>query len=496
MNSFTPTQRSAINLLTFVTFLVGAMLLMAPHLDWIRWTGLIVVSVTGFSCLLAMLTLPAFTTPWSVYATSLALGYGFGAFNTMARGYADGLDLLSVTYASPSGIALALGAVMILVSFMLFVGHRDRYKILPADALSQPEQYAAFTMLTVVALGGLLAFATGQIGYQGDISTEEGSARVSAAGAILTSSMTAVLGASAYTFANERRSTLRWLVIVMCGLIALMLLIQGRRIFMFGMLVALVGFFSARDVKAFLTFKSLIILVLVGASFFAASRGYMAMRMAGYSLGESPSLKERVRGAVEILQNAEMEGLGESANENETTRTFIVGYLAELIEASETRSVMWGYLLKLNVASSVPTVIWPGKWKILAEGGTEEYSCNPQMGMPIWDGPNSALTAGLCDFWWPGLFLYPVGLVLLYVAFNRALSKAPSLIRALVCFATIENLFQVESALTGYFVGIRNISVMLLIAWSLVLLFQWQEKLPWARHRAQRQAHKNSQGMS
>ena len=252
MNSFTPTQRSAINLLTFVTFLVGAMLLMAPHLDWIRWTGLIVVSVTGFSCLLAMLTLPAFTTPWSVYATSLALGYGFGAFNTMARGYADGLDLLSVTYASLSGIALALGAVMILVSFMLFVGHRDRYKILPADALSQSEQYAAFTLLALVVLGGVIAFATGQIGYQGDINTVDGSARVSAGGAILSSSMTAVLGASAYTFANERRPAMRWLVILMCALIALMLLIQGRRVFMFGMLVTLVGFFSARDYKAFL----------------------------------------------------------------------------------------------------------------------------------------------------------------------------------------------------------------------------------------------------
>ena len=52
----------------------------------------------------------------------------------------------------------------------------------------------------------------------------------------------------------------------------------------------------------------------------------MAMRIAGYSLGESPSLHDRVQGAIEVLQNAEMEGLGESVNENEATRTFIVGY--------------------------------------------------------------------------------------------------------------------------------------------------------------------------
>ena len=171
-----------------------------------------------------------------------------------------------------------------------------------------------------------------------------------------------------------------------------------------------------------------------------------------------------------------------------------MGYLAELIEASETHSVMWGYLLKFNVASSVPTLIWPGKWKILAEAGSEEYSCNPQMGMPFWDGPNSALTTGLCDFWWPGLFAYPVVLVLLYVLVNRVVSSAPMLIRALVCFATIDNLFQVERGLAGYFVGIRNISVMLLMAWALVLLFNWEQTLPWARHRARRQTQKKVQG--
>ncbi len=448
------------------------------------WVGTFLASMVGFGGLLAMVMDRSFSTPWSVYAVSLSLGYGFGSFNSLMRGYDHGTSWLAVTFASQASVAMALGGVMLLTAGLLIVGRIDTHKLLPRLEISPLDRKVALILMLLVTFAGVVAFAAGRIGFQGGMGSEEGSARVSALGAVLSASLAGVLGMSGYVFAREQRRGIRWLVIAAAVLIGVMLFIQGRRIFMYGVLVGLIGFLGARGLKGLLTLRTLVGLVVMVACFFGASRAYMAMRISGYTLGPNPTLSERWNGAVDILKNAERTGLMEATAENEATRTFILGYLGELVEKLQTRPPMWGELLEFNLASSVPTVIWPGKWRIMAEVGTEEYACNAHLAMPFWDGANSLISAGLCDFLWPGVVLY-VGLTLgLFALFNRLLAGMPPVVRLLACFATMENLLQVEGSMTSSFVLIRNISVLLLIAWSVQWLVQWHESRPWTRHRA------------
>lgn len=461
-----------VNIMAAWGFTVGVLNLIGAGQMWLLWLALVTLTVIGFLCLGRLLTIPSFTTPWSVYATSLSLGYGFGALNTMARGYTSGLALLEVTFADIAALGRAEGAVLMLVSALLVIGSLDSNKILPQQRFTRAELNATFMLLLLVAGGAAVAVATGKLGYQGGQGAEDGSAQISPVASLISASLTTVLGCTAFAFGNESRTKRRLFVMALCLVLAATLMIQGRRIFMFGMLVGLIGFFAARGARQFFTLKSLVILFAVGVVIMTTSKFYMAMRVASYTAGPNPTLMERVEGGWDVIRNAEAEGLDERVAENQGTRTFIVGYLAELTHAVETHAVVGGDILILNLASAVPTMVWPGKWRIISRGGSEENICHPQFGLPMWDAANTTLTAGLCDFGWFGLFSYPILVVALFSLYNRAFRLAPALVRALVAFATVEAFFQVETAMLGYFVSVRNITALALLTWALVWLFQ------------------------
>jgi hypothetical protein len=465
-------------------FLIGGVQVMGAGSMALLWLSMGGLSAIGFLGLGMFLTVPTFATPWSIYAVSLALGYGFGALNTMVRGYSEGNDLLTLTYANIEALGRAEGGVMLLAATLLLIGHFDKNKLIPRVPFTALEKKTTIWTLLMVALGAVFNLAIGNLGIQGYQGADGGSGQISAFAALTTASLSGVLACSAFGFANETKPRIRQvLVMVLCLILISTLLIMGRRIFMYGMLVGLIGFFATKGAKTFFTFKSVLILLGVAMAVMAASRFYFAMRIAGYNATPNMTTIQRVEGAIDVLTNPDIGDFNEKLSENQGSRTFIIGYLAELMLNLENHDALGGDVFLLNVAGAVPTVIWPGKWAILAKGGSDEALCHPALGMPIWDASNSALTAGACDFSWLGFFMYPLGITCMFAFFNRMLRRAPTLIRAVACFFTFESLLQVEFVLAGAIVGIRNITVMCGLIWALMMLLEWHERS--SRQRAQ-----------
>jgi hypothetical protein len=454
-----------------VCFLIGTLQLLGAGSMGLLWLSVCGLSAVGFLGLGALLTMPTFATPWSINAVSLALGYGFGALNTMLRGYAEGNALLTVTNADIASLGRAEGGVMLVVAALLLIGHLDGNKLTPRVPFSANEQKTTLLVLSIVALGAVFSLATGKLGIQGTLGADEGSGGISAFAALVSGSLAVILACAAFAFANETKPRARqFLVAALCMVLVGTLLIQGRRVFMYGALVGIIGFFAAKGAKKLFTVKSMLILMCMALMVMAASRFYFAMRIAGDNAAPSITLMERLDGAVDVLLHAENEGFNDRLTENEGSRTFIIGYLAELLQMLETHDALGGDVLILNAATSVPTVIWPGKWAIMARGGSDENLCHPQLGLPLWDAANTSLTAGACDFSWFGLILYPLGVSGLYALFNRLLRGAPTLIKAVACFSTFAGLIQAEITLSSYMVGIRNITVMCSLIWLLLWL--------------------------
>jgi len=170
--------------------------------------------------------------------------------------------------------------------------------------------------------------------------------------------------------------------------------------------------------------------------------------------------------------------LEEKLKENQQTRTFILGYAAEIMYGLERHEPVGGGLMELGVATAVPTVIWPGKWKIMAAGGSEENICNPQLGLPAYDAANSLLTSGSCDFGWYGFYAYPLLFALIFSVTVFLLRRLPVVPRLVYGFSLIFSLLNAESVISGYFVMIRNGVILAIILTVFQGFLSWTAKQP------------------
>lgn len=456
-------------------FAMGIVQLMDCGPLWLLWCSVSTLSMVGVLGLARLMLVPQFSTPWSVLAVSLSLGYGLGTFNTMASGYVDGLNLLAVTYAGHEEIARAIGALLVLVSIMLCIGEFDPNKLVPSEPLSPADQNSAFLVLLFTVAATVLAVATGALGFQSSMAAEEGSARVSTLGAVVFVSMAPMVATAVYVFAADQGSRLRWLVFLLCLVLLGVLMLQGRRIFMYSMLVSVIAFFAARGTQKFFTVKTFLLLGVVAAVVLTTSKFYFALRMASWSQQGSDGLMELLTRGLDIFMNAGQEGLNERVAENQSTRTFIIGYLAELVAGHEGHAPVGGGLLELGLATAVPTIIWPGKWRVLMVG-SEEAICHPAFGLPGWDAANTIVTGGLCDFGWLGFFLYPMALAGFFSLVVYALRYFNPVPRMLVCFGITYGLFGVENAIASYFVLLRNVLILGALASVLVLVGAWWQR--------------------
>lgn len=468
---------------------MGVIQLMGHAYAWPFWGSMMVLTVIGFWGLARLIFVPSFVTAWTVYGVSLALAYGFGTLNTMTSGYVDGSAMYMVNYAGPSALGRAEGLMLLIVAAMLYIGHIDPNKTIPTEPFTDTERSATLVLLIVVCAGTFIALATGQLGFQGVQNGAGDSALVSPLASLVTSCLTPATALAILAYGTQPGSRTRSLVIFLCLLLALTQMTQGRRLLMFNVLTLLMAFFAVRSAKGFFSPKVIVALLVTVAVVAGASRFFVSMRIASYSLPVDATLAERVEGAVDVITRPEQSGLNEHLEQNQSTRTFVLGYVGELIEAyDKTGRTTQGDLLTLNVAAAMPTAIWPGKWRIISQIGSDETACHAKLGMPAWDAANTVITEGLCDFGWTGMLLYPIAMAGLMTLAVVAVRRTNILIRALVGFATIKSLLGVEGVLTGYIVDLRNTAVLAIAAALLVAIFNWYQKQPLVIHHREQRA--------
>jgi hypothetical protein len=467
---------------------MGIVQLLGYAYVWPFWGSMLVLTLIGFWGLARLLFVPSFVTAWSVYGVSLALAYGFGTLNTMTSGYVDGSSMYLVSFAGYSALGRAEGLMLLIVAALLYIGHIDPRKTIPMEPFTDSERSTTFVLLVLMTIGTFVALATGQLGFQG-VQSGNDTVLVSPLASLVTSGLTPATALAILAFGNQPKSRTRLLVIVLCLLLALTQMTQGRRLLLFNVLTLLMAFFAVRSAKGFFSTKIIVGLLVTVAVVAGASRFFVSMRIAGYDLPQDASVAERVVGAWDVITHPAQSGLNEHLQENQSTRTFVVGYVGELIEGyDKTGDSTNGDLLILNLATAMPTAIWPGKWRVIADVGSDEIACHPKMGMPPWDAANTIITEGLCDFGWTGMMLYPIGMAALMTLANLAVRRSNIVIRALVTFSTIKSLLGVEGVLAGYVVDLRNTAILAIAAAALVAMFNWYQKLPLVQYQGQQSA--------
>ena len=114
--------------------------MMWPEIPEMFWFGVSVLSLVAVVLSVRLIGVPEFSTPWSVLAVALSLGYGVGTLNSLVNGYSGGMDLLSITYSNITGLGETVGGILLLMAIMLLAGELDPTKLLTERKITPSEK--------------------------------------------------------------------------------------------------------------------------------------------------------------------------------------------------------------------------------------------------------------------------------------------------------------------------------------------------------------------
>lgn len=330
--------------------------------------------------------------------------------------------------------------------------------------LNQTPREALISSGLIACCAGAMV-ATGKIRFNYDIGEDTGG--ISALGQIILIGLCPGVGLLA---ANLRRFSdrERFVAFFFAGVLLLIQLMMARRLFAFTLLTAILCYFSTNQERKIFTARNVALTIIIGLLLSLASKAFMSMRLASQSMPKGSSISQIAPEAMRILQNPERSGINTIVSENEETRTFIIGYLALLLERSEITPPLFGELAQFTAAIITPSAIWPGKYKYSGLG-FEETIAHPHFGLPIWDAANSLFTAGLSDFGMWGAIFYPLIIGALYSAITWLTNKnsyrfpaAPLVIS--LCLTTLG----AEAGIASYFITIRDSLILCALLWALI----------------------------
>jgi hypothetical protein len=193
------------------------------------------------------------------------------------------------------------------------------------------------------------------------------------------------------------------------------------------------------------------------------------MRIATYSIQNTTkkiSIVELIPKTIDIYKDYERLNISEQIHNNLSTRSFVLGYLAELVKASSKFEVLDGQLALRALVFSTPGIIYPDKYQSNLFVDEEKLVGN-QYGLTAKkDSANSFLTAGVADFGIYGLFAYPIIICLVYSTILSSINRLVSPVRylfisMLVCY----NAIALEQELGGFLLTLRNILIALFLTW-------------------------------
>ena len=187
-----------------------------------------VVAVIGVAGLLYCVLLANSVTAWDVLAAALCLAYGVGSLNTVLGFAFAGVDALSRSLVPQYSFSRTMGALLILVGFLITIGRLDRNCVLRDMKIPTSYNQSILTLLAVVILSALVLMATGRIGFQVSFNADGNAEGVSPLAVVVMQVIGPLAALAAYCTATANRRD-RILFLISILIILCILLTQGRQ---------------------------------------------------------------------------------------------------------------------------------------------------------------------------------------------------------------------------------------------------------------------------
>lgn len=429
----------------------------------------VVAGLLGVFALIYCIVNPESLKVYDLFGAILLFGYGSGALNTVASLYLDHQEITSPSATAQYWLTQTLALVLCVCGFIHLIGRLDGggYLLRLGDS-NRKEATRVMMFVVPIFLLYVALLATGRIGFMATVSDDGGkSVSPIAVFALLLATPAGALALSVALRISRSAFSL--------GLIAisiLLLLLQfglGRRTFVFSAVIYLLCILLVKRPKKLISFKNIVMLAAAMLAVYIVTMGFYAMRLAAWSMSgrgnQNYSVMELIPKAIEVYSQDRRGRLEAKSAKNVKMRTFVLEYLSEISKGVSEREPLYGEDLHRALIVATPSLFYPSKIQDnLFE--PEEPLINPAFGLPVFDGPNSILTAGAADFGVVGMFLYPfVFCVTLSALLRGAYRYAPPIVGLLFGLFICQLVLNVETDIAQCLASLRSIIPVVLIAW-------------------------------
>ena len=449
--------------LSMALFITAAMLLLVPN-----YPVLVLAAAIGTGVGVALLYLivderDALRFSW-VLAASLIVAYAGGTLSTWLNSLSFD-DFTYLTKQRPLGLLCgALGFVYISTGIILVVGQFESPVFRSEDELPADTRFSVVLSSIGLALI-VLAYLTGDLGYEG-VKADALSQRIPVLGAIATLIAAPLAGLFGYMYGRFDAKIFRLYSMLGGGGVILSIIPSGRRQVILALIVLVLGYALSGALRQRSLLQKMLLAAAILSIGFLVSAYFFALRLSVWELGPTSSFSNQLSLAFDFMTSTTLEGrFNALLYDNLRERTFVLGYLADLIEATRTSGPLYGEAFMFYLKLSIPSVLDPSKVDVLAIQQIESFA-HPKLGLPVIDQANTILTDGVTDFGVIGGFIYLSGIVVMLRGGIWFLRKFYRPFTFLIASLTLVHLaLKPEITLSEYFVTLRN------LIWVVPLLF-------------------------
>ena len=372
---------------------------------------------------------------------------------------------------SQSNLSIALLVALIASIILSAISHFEKPILLThfiKNGFSRRSLWVTVFSTFLIVIGVL----SGDIGYMGVYLENEG--RISPFGAIcfiMAPPLAAITIAFLLkSFLQSRKY--RTVLLPVSAVLVLALVPFGRRVLMYSLMTTLIfigpEIFENFRKKRIQVYHAVAIAMALCVFLAWGFRAFYAIRISIYKMAaeEKPPILDIVPYYFDLMKNSyALAEVHEKLIDNISERPFILSYLAGLLSAHTHRSTPVFGELRYALAMSVPSFLYPEKTSKMASASEEIV--HTSLGLSVFDGPNTIITAGLNDLWMIGMVIYPVGIIVLYILICRIIpAYCPPFLSSFIVLRLIYTLLYFEESL-GALVGsgLRDLFIVSLIYW-------------------------------
>ncbi|MBX6360994.1 MAG: hypothetical protein IRZ03_13045 [Acidobacterium ailaaui] len=403
-----------------------------------------------------------------IFFIANAFGYGFGAFNSWLSIPREDISLANYFLKDTEIVTRTMAAVLVSSAVLCIFGEIFEKPIFPPRLkLKVDTQVVVLIVLGTAML--LVGYVTGNIGYMGGVAKGGGSESIFTS--FLMWIYPALFATTALGILNSSNGLKRWGLVVFLVIQFVLILPTGRRNLIYSILLAvIVGRFSASNfLKRWSLFKKVAYLTAMVVVLSVSLLAFYYLRVAGYGTKRTLSTYDRISMAIQIYESGYNSRVKAQFINNLEQRTFVLGYLSDLLGASEQKTPAMGNAIYHELLVTIPGILWEDKNSSIYQ---EEGIANMQFNFSYIDEANSILTSGALDFGIWGMIAYPVMISVLFAFSNRITSSfLPPTIGAFITFALLFDAFSTETEVWGHLVTLRNSLIFAIFFWCYFKIF-------------------------